>query len=59
MNENKETNNVKDDQVDLEQGHYFENQRGRVQRGESSEGLPTLGQWKWIYNPDPMGVVND
>lgn len=59
MNENKETNNVKDDQVDLEQDHYFENQRERDRRGESSEGLSTLGQWKWIYNPGPTGVVND
>jgi hypothetical protein len=44
MNENKETNNIKYNRIDLEQGHYSEKPRERDWRGESSEGMTILAQ---------------
>ncbi|MGD9365300.1 MAG: hypothetical protein PVH87_06355 [Desulfobacteraceae bacterium] len=48
MNENKETNIVRDAQLNFGQNHYFENRMEDDRRSEPSEGFTYISSVGWI-----------
>jgi len=48
MNKNRENNNIKDAQLNLEQGRHFENQREQDQCNEPRDGFAYIGTAGWI-----------